>query len=66
MVAPELEAIREAAATALAEAPAGSFKVETRRADKSFPLNSIEVSRAVAPACLERSPRAVDVHATPT
>ena len=61
-VAPELEAIREAAATALAEAPPGSFKVETRRADKSFPLNSIEVSRAVAPACLERSPREVDVH----
>jgi len=61
-VAPDLDAIREAAATALAEAPPGSFKVETRRSDKTFPLPSIEVSQAVAPACLERSPRPVDVH----
>ena len=61
VVPPELEAIKEAAAAALAEAPAGSFKVETRRADKSFPLNSIQVSQAVAPACLERAPREVDV-----
>lgn len=62
VVATDLEAIREAAATALEEAPAGTFKVETRRADKSFPMTSIDVSRAVAPACLERDQRTVDVH----
>jgi thiamine biosynthesis protein ThiI len=61
VVASEMEAIGEAAATALAEAPAGSFKVETRRADKAFPKTSIEVSQTVAPVCLRRSPREVDV-----
>jgi thiamine biosynthesis protein ThiI len=58
----EIGAIADAAAEALAAAPPGSFKVETRRADKSFPLGSIEISRAVAPVCIARSPRPVDVH----
>lgn len=58
----ELEAIQQAAGAILQEAPPGSFKVETRRADKKFPLNSIEISRAVAPVCIEKSPRPVDVH----
>ena len=58
----ELDAIREAGAKALLDAPPGSFKVETRRSWKQFPLNSIDVSRAVAPACFDATSRKVDVH----
>jgi thiamine biosynthesis protein ThiI len=42
---------------------AGSFKVETRRSDKSFPLDSYGMSVAAADAVLERFPAlSVDVH----
>ena len=58
----ELEAIKEAAAAALAAAPAGSFKVESKRSDKSFPLTSIELSQAVGGRCAATSQRSVDVH----
>jgi tRNA uracil 4-sulfurtransferase len=34
--------------------PAGSFKVDTRRSDKSFPLTSPEVSRRVGQAVVDR------------
>ncbi len=61
-VEPELEVIREAAAAQLALAPPGVFKVETRRADKRFPLNSIEVSQAVGARCVAATGRGVDVH----
>ncbi len=61
-VAPEIEAIKDAAAAALADAPPGSFKIETRRADKAFPLNSIEVSQAAGGRCAALSKRPVDVH----
>jgi thiamine biosynthesis protein ThiI len=59
---PDLAAVAAAAAEELAAAPPGSFKVETRRTDKSFPMTSLEISKAVAPACLERTGRPVDVH----
>ena len=65
VVAPELEAIGAAAVEALAEAPAGTFKVETRRADKRFPMLSVDVSRAVGERCGLASGRAADMH-TPT
>jgi len=61
-VEPEIEAIREAAAGQLALAPPGVFKVETRRADKRFPMNSIQVSQAVGARCVASSGRGVDVH----
>ncbi len=61
-VEPELEAIKEAASEALAEARPGTFKVETRRADKQFPLNSIQLSQAVGGRCAATSQRGVDVH----
>lgn len=57
----ELEAIKEAAARRLVKAPPGSFKVESRRADKKFPLNSIELSQAVGGRCVATTERAVDV-----
>ena len=40
-----------------------TFKVESKRADKLFPLDSIEISRAAGGAILESCPRMrVDVH----
>ena len=40
-----------------------TFKVESKRADKQFPLDSIEISRAAGGAILESCPRMrVDVH----
>lgn len=59
---PGLEAVKQAAADALAAAPPGSFKIETRRGDKAFALNSIQVSQAVGAHCAAASKRPVDVH----
>jgi len=63
LVEARLGTIEAAAIEVLAEAPAGSFKIESRRADKSFPLDSIGISRAVGAACMSASGRSVDVHA---
>ena len=60
-----VEAIVETAKTYLRDAfaSARSFKVESRRADKTFRLNSIQISQAVGGALAEAFPNvAVDVH----
>ena len=58
----EIDAIRQAAIERLAEAAPGSFKVETRRAEKRFPLTSVEISQEVGRACAAASRRAADMH----
>ncbi|MBQ9346064.1 MAG: tRNA 4-thiouridine(8) synthase ThiI, partial [Oscillibacter sp.] len=61
----DMDAIAETAASYLSEqfAAARSFKVESKRADKRFPMNSIQVSQAVGGLLAERFPAvAVDVH----
>jgi tRNA uracil 4-sulfurtransferase len=58
----DLDAISREAVAALAAAPPGSFKLAVRRGDKTFPLDSIAVARAVGAACVEASGRRVDVH----
>ena len=66
VVEKEMGAILEGAASYLAEAlqQARSFKVEARRADKSFPLGSPEICAQVGEYLLERFPHLrVDVHA---
>ncbi len=62
-VATDLEAIT-AAAVELARAmpAAASFKIESKRRDKSFPKNSQEVSRHVGGAVVQATGRPVDVH----
>ena len=40
---------------------AGSFKVETRRADKAFPMTSIEVNRRIGGAVVAATGRKVDL-----
>lgn len=60
------DAIFETAKTYLAESmkAAKSFKVETKRADKAFPMTSIEVSQYVGGLLSEEFPEVtVDVHA---
>ena len=60
-----VEAIVATAQDYLAEefARARTFKVESKRADKSFPMNSIQLSQAVGGELAERFPAvAVDVH----
>jgi thiamine biosynthesis protein ThiI len=53
----------EAARAALASAaPPRSFKVESRRSDKRFPLPSPEISRVVGARVVEATGLAVDVH----
>lgn len=63
-VAADLDAIAEVATGYLLAAPAGaSFKVESKRRDKGFPLRSDEISREVGARLVERTQRPVDVHA---
>ncbi len=57
----DLDEIVHAATLALAQASDGTFKVETRRADKSFPLTSIETSQRLAPLLAERTGRTAQV-----
>lgn len=53
-----------AAAKELVVGKAGSFKVETKRADKKFPIHSVECSKIVGGECLSANPKlSVDVHA---
>lgn len=60
-----IEAIRQQAADYLRDEleAAATFKVETKRSDKQFPLQSPEISNLVGGYLLERFPHlAVDVH----
>ena len=61
----DIDAIVETAKTYLADAfaAARTFKVESKRADKNFYLNSIQISQAVGGELAEAFPHiAVDVH----
>jgi thiamine biosynthesis protein ThiI len=58
----DVDAISRAAVAALAEAPPGSFRIDTRRGDKTFPLDSVAVNRAVGAACVAATGRPVDLH----
>jgi thiamine biosynthesis protein ThiI len=56
----ELEAL-QAEVLERARAATGSFRVETKRADKAFPLTSMEVNRVVGAAVVEATGRKVDL-----
>lgn len=53
----DMEKIKELVLAFMAQQPAGAtFKVETKRADKNFPLNSMEVSRQLGGHILKNLP----------
>jgi len=59
----DIEAIKEAAVKVVADASPRTFKVETRRPNKSFPLNSPELNQALGGHVLRSLPGlTVDVH----
>ena len=58
-----IEAIGEEASHVYQEAGKKTFKIETKRADKEFPIHSDEVSRQVGAYVLKHNPNSkVDVH----
>src|SRR5262245_7972532 len=57
-----LEAMTEASIEMLRAAPPGSFKLEVRRGDKTFPLDTIAIARAAGAASVEATGRRVDVN----
>lgn len=60
----EIEAIKEAACQVLMDTPGSTFKIDTKRNDKSFPMLSQDISRAVAGYIFHHIDRElkVDVH----
>jgi len=60
-VALEIEALKRAAVEAAREAPARSFRITTRRAEKRFPLNSMEIDRAIGAEVAEALGLRVDL-----
>ncbi len=61
-VEPSVEAIASAAVEQAHALTEGSFKVESKRRDKRFPLTSQELSRQVGTAVALATERPVDVH----
>ena len=55
-------AVRAARAALDAPSPPASFKIESRRSDKRFPLRSPEISAVVGARVIEATGLAVDVH----
>jgi thiamine biosynthesis protein ThiI len=61
-VATDLDAICAAAVDTARARPGQSFKIESKRRDKSFPMTSQEVSRHVGGEVVRHTGRPVDVH----
>lgn len=57
----DLEAITETAWNLIRAEPFRSFRIDTRRPDKRFPMNSVELNRHVGAAVVERSGARVDL-----
>ena len=58
----DLQAIKAAAIARMREHPANSFRISTRRGDKRFPMNSMEVDREVGAAIVDAFGCRVDLH----
>ncbi|MFQ5706286.1 MAG: tRNA uracil 4-sulfurtransferase ThiI [bacterium] len=57
----EMRFIKEAAWALLQDLPFDSFKINTKRAEKDFPLNSVEINREVGAFVQERCGKRVDL-----
>lgn len=60
-VDPAIASIEEASVAVMQELPPGTFKVESRRSDKQYPLDSIAISRRIAAVVHERTERVARV-----
>jgi thiamine biosynthesis protein ThiI len=58
----DMEAIKDEAIARAREHPAHSFRIKTRRGDKRFPMNSMEVDREVGAAIVDAFGYRVDLH----
>jgi thiamine biosynthesis protein ThiI len=58
----DMEAIKAEAIARAQEHPAHSFRIRTRRGDKRFPMNSMEVDREVGAAIVDAFGYRVDLH----
>ena len=58
----DLEAIKAEAIARVREHPAHTFRIRTRRGDKRFPMNSMEVDREVGAAIVDAFGYPVDLH----
>lgn len=58
----DLQVIKEAALELVKQETGATFKVETKRSDKKYPMHSDEITRAVAGYVLHNHPMKVDVH----
>lgn len=58
---PDLEALKTAAADAIRDRAFSTFRVATRRADKRFPLTSMDVDRAVGAYLVALTGKTVDL-----
>jgi thiamine biosynthesis protein ThiI len=61
IVRPEIDAIADAVWTAASGVEFASFRIDTRRPDKRFPMTSVEVNRIVGAFVQERSRARVDL-----
>ncbi|HZJ90026.1 MAG TPA: tRNA uracil 4-sulfurtransferase ThiI [Bacilli bacterium] len=61
-VAPDLEYLNKVILKIVREMPIKTFKVVTRRKDKSFPLNSDQINRHIATNLLKNTPLKVNIH----
>ncbi len=61
LLAQDIEAMEQAAVEMMADKTFASFKVATRRANKNFPLQSVEVNRRVGARVQQASGAAVDL-----
>lgn len=59
--APTLEAIEEAALSLMADARPGTFKADVLRADKRFPMTSMELNAKIGETVIEKTGRKVNV-----
>lgn len=58
----DIEVIKDECLSLIKKENAKTFKVKSKRSDKSFPMNSDEIVRAVASKILKNSDYKVDVH----
>ncbi|MBI1854256.1 MAG: tRNA 4-thiouridine(8) synthase ThiI [Planctomycetes bacterium] len=62
---PDVEAISRAVVELAKAAPPGSFRIESRRADKGLPFRSVDLNRQVGAAVVAATGRPVDLEKAP-